>query len=267
LQRSGDIKRIVSVDMLIVTQNRCPPMKYLLVLFAVLTSHAVAASEFSVRCEGGTPPRPYFATFDTDTKKVVFESAPSDVTTYVGSNVFAGEISGPDQPDGKIEFTLDLSRHSRGKLSLILDTKSKTMFWPGLDDGFRPKLTHSCAVIPPRSILSFRSPVAIAHPVTVRCQDVTYGYFTMDVESKRAIFERGGQGSSYGGEVTSARDDDIVLQMQFDGHPRQVTWSKESQTMTSEGIAGDSERPRTTMQCQEIAPRTMIEYYKMLRRG
>ena len=249
--------------MSIITQNRRPPMKALLVLFAALTSHAVAASEFSVQCEGGRSSKPYFATFDTDTKKVVFESSPSDMTTYQGIDVFAGEIDGLNEPNGKIEFTLSLSR---GKLSFILDTKSKTMFWPGLDDGFRPKLAHSCAVIPPRSILSFRSPVPIAHPVTVRCEDMTYTYFTMDVESKRAMFERGGQGSSYGGEVTSASGDDINLLMQFGGHPRQVTWSKASQTVTIEGVPGDRERPRTTMQCQEIAPRTMIEYYKILRR-
>ena len=249
--------------MSIITQNRRPPMKALLVLFAALTSHAVAGSEFSVQCEGGRSSKPYFATFDTDTKKVVFESSPSDVTTYQGSNVFAGETNSPDEPDGKIEFTLRLSR---GKLSFILDTKSKTMFWPGLDDGFRPALMHSCVVTPPRSILSFRSPVPVTHPVTVQCDDMIYAYITMDVESKKAVFERGGQGSLYEGEVVSARGDDIDLLMQFGAYPRRVTWSKGSQTITIEGIPGDSERPRGTMQCKEIAPRTMIEYYKILRR-
>jgi hypothetical protein len=235
-------------------------------LFTAMIFRAATASEFSVRCEGGTPSRPYFATFDTDTKKIVFESAPSDVRTYDGSNVFAGEIDGQDDPSGKIEFTLDLSRLSRGKLSLILDVKSKSMFWPGLDDSFRPTLRHSCAVTPPRSILSFRSPVPVVHPLTVRCEDTGYAYFTMDVESKRAVFERGGQGSLYEGQVISAHDDDINLLMQFDGHPRQVTWTKGNQTITIEGVPGDSQRPRKTAQCQEIAPRTMIEFYKTLRR-
>jgi hypothetical protein len=240
-------------------------MKILMpLLFATFVSHAAAASEFSVQCQGGTPPRPYFATFDTDAKKVVFETAPSDPKTFDGSNVLAGEIDGQDDSNVKIDFTLDLSRFSRGKLSLILDLKSKTMFWPGLDDGFRPTLTHSCTVIPPRSILSFRSPVPIVHPVTVRCEDEGYGYFTMDAESKSAIFERGGRGQLYEGQVISVRGDDIDLLMQFGDHPRQVTWSKEKQTITIEGVPGDSQRPRKTEHCQEITPRTMIEYYKRL---
>src|SRR5581483_6335420 len=209
-----------------------------LVLLVATTGHRAAASEVSVTCQGGNPSRPYFATFDTDTKKVVLESAPSDIKTYEGSNVLAGEIDGEDDANGKVEFTLDLSRLSRGKLSLILDVKRKSMFWPGLDDGFRPALTHSCAVTPPRSLLSFRSPVAVVHPLTVRCEDTGYAYLTMDVESKRAVFERGGQGSLYEGQVISARDGEISLLMQFDGHQRQVTWSKTDQTITIEGVPG-----------------------------
>jgi hypothetical protein len=89
----------------------------------------------------------------------------------------------------------------------------------------------------------------------------------MDVDSKRAILERGGQGSLYEGEVTSSQGKDIDLLMRFENHPRRVTWSQGSQTITIDGVAGDKERPSTTMQCQEITPRTMIEYYKILRRG
>jgi hypothetical protein len=88
----------------------------------------------------------------------------------------------------------------------------------------------------------------------------------MDVGSKRAIFERGGEGSLYQGEVISSRNDDIDLVMQFGSQPSRVTWSKANQTITIEAVAGDNQRPRTVLQCQEIAPRTMIEYYKILRR-
>jgi hypothetical protein len=235
-------------------------------LFALLIAHTAAASEFSVRCEGATPPKPYFATFDTDAKTVVFETEPSDVKTFEGSNVVAGEIDRQDDHNGKIDFTLDLSRLSRGKLSLIFDVKTKTMFWPGFDDGFRPALTHSCTDTPPRSILSFHSPVPIVHPVSLRCEDTGSAYFTIDTESKRAIFERGGRGALYEGQVISTRGDEINMVLQFGGHPRRVTWSKGNQTITIEGVAGDSQRPHSTLQCQEIAPRTMIEYYKMLRK-
>ncbi len=83
--------------------------------------------------------------------------------------------------------------------------------------------------------------------------------YTMDVESKRTIFERGGQGQAYEGEVTSSRGEGITLLMRFGNQPRQVTWSAGSQTITIEGVEGDPERPRTTMRCEQIAPRTMIE--------
>jgi hypothetical protein len=240
-------------------------LKLFPILFVVLITHGVAATEFSVRCEGGKPLRPYFATFDTDARRVVFESAPSDVVNYVGSNVFAGDINGVGfQRDERIGFSLWVPS---GTLSLVLDLRTGTMIWPGLDDLFRPTLKHPCSKTAPRSILSFRSPVAINLPITVRCQDTGYGYFTIDVESKRAIFDRGGGGSLYEGEVTSSRGDEIDLLMQFGGHARKVRWSSSSKTLTMGGIAGDKERPTTTKHCEEIAPRTMIEYYKMLRPG
>ncbi|WP_155253754.1 hypothetical protein [Bradyrhizobium japonicum] len=56
-----------------------------LIPFLMLTSARVTAAElFSVRCEGGAPVRPYFATFDLDAKAVVFETPPIDVETNFG---------------------------------------------------------------------------------------------------------------------------------------------------------------------------------------
>lgn len=234
-------------------------------LLLTLTLDSATASElFSVRCEAGMPARPYFATFDIDAKTVVLESPPASMATPNGINMFVGEINSVGNGiDGRIDFTL---RVDPGKLNLILDCSRRRMIWPGLtgDSTFRPTLTHSCSVIAPRSILSFRVFDPVLHPISVQCDEGGYMYFTMDVESKTALFERGGRGRLYQGKVTEVRGDDIVLLMNFDT-PRQVLWNRSHQTITIEGIDGDRERPRTVMQCEEIAPRTMIEYHKILR--
>ncbi|MEH2528374.1 MULTISPECIES: hypothetical protein [unclassified Bradyrhizobium] len=231
-------------------------------LFLVLTLDCTAATElFSVRCEGGVPVRPYFATFDIDAKAVVFETPPMNVETNFGINAYSGEIISTE--DGKIEFIVPVLP---GRLDLIFDRDQKTMTWPGIDDAtFRPTLIHQCTITPPRSILSFRVRDPIQHPISVRCEDAGYMYFTMDAASKQALFERGKEGRGYRGEVTDVGQDGVTLSMNFDV-PRRVVWSKSRQTVTIEGIEGDAARPRTVMQCQEVAPRTMIEFHRRPRR-
>jgi len=236
-------------------------VRVILIVFAVLATPA-AAAEFSVQCEGGKPLKPYFATFDTDSKRVVFETPPTDVSTYAGSNIFVGDIDSSSNQSGReIDFTLGLAR---GKLSLIFDTDKKTMIWPGLDKELRPRLEHRCMTIPPRSILSFGSPIQITHPVTVRCADTSYEYFTMDVDSKRAIFDRGDQGRLFEGEVTSAGNDQTDMLFHFGALATRAVWNPVSKTVTLESI--DGKNPSTTMQCAEVAQRTMIEYYNIVRR-
>src|SRR6186713_434028 len=76
-----------------------------IVSFLLLTCDGAPASElFSVRCEGGVPARPYFATFDVEAKAVVFETPPINVETNFGINALSGEIISTS--DGKIEFVL-----------------------------------------------------------------------------------------------------------------------------------------------------------------
>ena len=136
------------------------------------------------------------------------------------------------------------------------------MVWPGITSGdpFRPTLTHYCVTTPPRSILSFRSSAPILHPISIRCSEAGYMYFTLDSDSKRAIFERDG-GRLYEGEVTALRGDEIDLQLKG-ATPGRLLWSRSSQTITFESIDGKKEPPK---QCEEIAPRTMIEYHKRLK--
>ncbi|ALK08427.1 hypothetical protein [Blastochloris viridis] len=231
------------------------------ILLLMLTPDGAAAADvFSVRCEGGAPSVPYFATFDIDAKAVVFETPPLSIESYSGIGVHAGEITSMgDGADGKIEFML---RAFRGRIDLIFDRIQNTMFWPGFDSAqFRPQLIHQCTVTPPRSILSFRVREPILNPVSVRCEYTGYMYFTMDAASKQALFERGREGRMFEGEVTDADQDEITLSMNFEV-PRKVVWSKSRQTITIEGIEGDANRPRTVMQCQEVAPRTMMVYHE-----
>jgi len=252
------------------SRNKPSLMKiFLTALLAVLTLDSAAASEFSVRCEGGTPAGPYFATFDTSAETVVFESSSPNAATTDG-NLFAGEISDSgDRFEKPIEFILHSSQHSfhssRYTFTFRFNAERKEMIWPGLEDPFRQTLTHSCVITPPRSILSFRSLEPIGHPITVQCEETTHMYFTMDVDSKKVIFERGGLGSLYEGAVTSAEDDNINLLMNYGGTSGRLSWNRSRQLLTIEDVIGGAE-PRKTLPCREIAPRTMIEYYKMLRR-
>jgi hypothetical protein len=231
-------------------------------LFLVTMLNCAHATElFSVRCEGGVPARPYFATFDVDAKIVVLETPPANIETNFGVNTYSGEIVSSE--GGKVEVLLSLLP---GRMSLIFDRNQRTMTWPGIGDAtFRPTMIHHCAITSPRSILSFRVRDPIQHPITVRCEDAEYMYFTMDAASRQALFERGKEGRTYRGEVVDAGQDGMTLVMNFDV-PRRVVWSKSLQAITIEGIDGDAQRPRTVMKCQEVAPRTMIEFYRKSQR-
>ncbi|MBB5045752.1 hypothetical protein HNR60_000487 [Rhodopseudomonas rhenobacensis] len=237
-----------------------------IILLLVLTADRAAATEsFSVRCEGGVPARPYFVTFDIDAKAVVFETPPLDLETYSDANVYPGDISSVGHGAGeKIEFIV---RGLPGRIDLIFDRDQKTMTWPGLEDfTFRPTLVHRCTITPPRSILSFRVHDPILHPISVRCEDTAgYMYFTMDAASKQVLFDRGKEGRLYQGEVTDVSHDEITLAMNFEGL-RRVVWSKNRRTITIDGMEGDRDRPRTVMQCQDVAPRTMMIYHGRLQR-
>ena len=242
-------------------------MKWLIglpvILLLVLAPDGAAAAEsFSVRCEGGIPIRPYFATFDIDAKAVVFETSPSSVETNFGINAYSGEIISTE--DEKIKFILPVPS---GRIDLTFDRARKTMTWPGLDDDlFRPTLNHKCSVSPPRSILSFRLRDPILHPISVRCEHAGGNvYFTMDAASKQALYERGKEGRAYRGEVTDANQDEIKLLMNFDV-PRHVVWNKTRQTITIEAVEGSASSPLSVTQCQEITPRTMIEFHRKSRR-
>ena len=228
-----------------------------LILSATLQDSAAAKELFSVRCDDGDSGRPYFATFDLDSKAVLFETPPSSAEDTFGSNIYSGTVETTEYD--KVVFTL---RNMSRRIQLVFDQKDRTMIWPGFDEArFRPTLTHRCTVSPPRSILSFRVREPIVNPVSVRCEDAGYMYFTMDVPTRRALFERGREGRTFEGEVTDVAGDEITLLMQFD-QPTRVVWSKNHQTITVMGIEGDRDRPGKVMPCEEVSPRTMMSRHR-----
>jgi hypothetical protein len=232
-------------------------LKVLLAALALLTLDGANASEFSVRCEGRPPSGPYFATFDATARLVVFETASATASSFDGTNLLGGDIVNADAPiDGKVEFTL---RVRDAGVKLIYDDKKHSMTWPGISNGdpFRPILTHPCSTSPPRTILSFRSPVPVVHPITIRCSEAGYIYLTLDTDSKRAAYERDG-GSFYPAKVVAVQDDSIELQLTETGSGK-VLWNKNAKTITLEGADGKKGTPKP---CEEIAPRTMIDFYK-----
>ena len=91
-----------------------------LIAFLTLTpDYAAAAELFSVRCEGGVPASPYFATFDVDAKTIVFETPPINIETNFGINAHSGEII--SATDGKIEFMLRVYPGKDGAFQLYDD--------------------------------------------------------------------------------------------------------------------------------------------------
>jgi len=234
------------------------------VLFLFSPNYAIADGVFSTRCEGGAPDRPYFVTFDIDAKAVVLEPPPWNAGIYAGSPIAGDVISlgGRDKEDVSLMLHVP-----SGRIDPVFNRDRKTMTWPGIGDGtFRPTLVHKCINIPPRSILSFQMSEPILHPISIRCEDTSgIMFFTMDVDTKKVMFERGRMGRAFGGEVTNASNDEIAFLMAFEV-PRRGVWSRSRQTITFEGIENDVSHPRKTMQCQEVEPRTMIVYREMILR-
>jgi hypothetical protein len=85
-------------------------------------------------------------------------------------------------------------------------------------------------------------------------------YLTLDTDSKRAVYERDG-GGSYPANVVAVQDDSIELQLTETGSGK-VLWNRNAKTITFEGVDGKKGTPKP---CEEIAPRTMIDFYKRLK--
>jgi hypothetical protein len=95
-------------------------LRFCLMLLAISAcSQPASAGPVTLRCID-VGDLPYFVTFDTDTKKVVFKSA--------GGNIIEGYVTASEA--GRIAFTLDRGS-SPPNSQLIWDEASSTLTWIG----------------------------------------------------------------------------------------------------------------------------------------
>jgi len=92
------------------------------ILVLALTLDVAAATElFSVRCEGGVPVRPYFATFDLDTEAVVFETPQGNNSTRIASDLaFIPDINAA-RANPSSTYGVQMKRDSAVPLQYFLD--------------------------------------------------------------------------------------------------------------------------------------------------
>jgi hypothetical protein len=106
----------------------------------VVLSSAAMAEQFSLQCVWYEP---YFVTFDTDGRRVVFESP--------AGSALAGRIHASTTE--KIDF--DLLRAGQSKFDLTWSHGDGKLTWIGLPgDPSRPTVVHECSRTTKRPILS-----------------------------------------------------------------------------------------------------------------
>jgi hypothetical protein len=229
-------------------------------LIAATTGSAAAAEPFSMRCADGKASRPYFATFDPQTGRLVFES-----TTR---SLHAGDIR--SAVDDRIAFSIKVDY---GAIELVLERQNNKMIWAGIaGDAFRPLLVHPCAAVEPRTLLAvFADPMvdasAGARPFSLRCTDLGQPYFvTLDRHTKKVVFEGIQGGGIYPGDIQTDSDTRIEFSVAA-GRPTrfEFVWDRRDATLSVKGIPGHANRPTKINQCEEIGARSMVTLYDRLR--
>ncbi|MGB9364434.1 MAG: hypothetical protein WCE79_00330 [Xanthobacteraceae bacterium] len=224
---------------------------------AAIVSSPVGAETFSIRCDAHETKKSYVLTFDTDSKRLVYEST-------LG-NLHRGRITGMRDP--YVSFAVKGDTEIAG----TWDGKQRSMYWPGLPDEVRPTLHHNCTAIEPRTVLlpprtdsgPGERPAA---PFSIRCNSEPFpSHFTFDRASRQALMESMA-GIPSRGEILEA-DGSRIRFMVETGHvpPFSMTWDRQAGAITIEGVPGEPPRPTTVMACSEIAPRSILEMYDRLR--
>lgn len=231
-----------------------------LALLAVAVSSAAAAEPFSIRCTDGKAPRPYFATFDLETNRLVFESSIR--------SLHAGEIKGVS--DDRIQFSI---KADDGRIDLTWDWQHGRMIWAGISaDTIRPTLVHRCVTVAARTPLAVyedptTNPAASTRPFSLRCvseHGMPY-FFTLDRETKKVVVESPHGGRLTPGEIQNASEHRIEFSLAGRGSPDfEVVWDSLDGTVTLKGLPGDRSRPTKVDQCIEIKARSIVTLYDRL---
>jgi hypothetical protein len=232
--------------------------------FALVTVGCLStahAEPVSLRCSDDVNKTAYFLTYDVSTGRSVFES-PAGVAS-------AGEASA----DGD---RIALSLHAaNGNILIYFEPRDARIRWPGFLSGeLRDTLLHTCAAVPPRTILSMVSRYnkpsinGQASQSTFSLQCPGYGqlrYFSLDPVTKNAALETEGPGRVIAGTVTSATDTETRFTLEYASDVRiDFVWDSPKKTLTTVGVAGDVRRPTKTDECDVIAARSIMELYGRL---
>ena len=218
------------------------------------------AEPFSVRCtDPNNQPPTYFATFDLDAKRVVFE-------TPIG-NIFRGDIEQAD--DQRIDFSIKPSIY---KIGLVFDRRASKMVFPGFLTPLeiRPELVHACQFVPVRTVLAIFDNITKSwpnytnlggpvQPTSFRCSGrAAYTYVTFDRLTKKVLMEIQ-QGSSFPGEIETIEGHRVTFSIHVGSTLRRgYVWDDEAKTLTwpLAGAASPDIYP-----CTEIKVRTLLDAY------
>ncbi|MCK9914125.1 hypothetical protein MXD81_33725 [Microbacteriaceae bacterium K1510] len=219
-------------------------------VISIAIASAANAKPFSVRCADDKAPFPYFATFDLETNRMIFER-PS-------GGLYRGVMRSTN--DDEIEFTI---KGDGGRIDLTFKRQQMRMLWAGLGaDWLRPVLSHSCATVSTRTPLSLyddRNYVAnSAQLFSLKCVDLGQVYFfSFDLQSKRAVLESL-SGQPYPGSIQAENEQHIDFII--DTVPKsELRWNEHEKVVTWKGVPGDSVRPTKANRCDKIKTRTVLD--------
>jgi hypothetical protein len=232
-----------------------------LALFLLGLGSVAEAEPVSIRCADEKAPNPYFATFDLDTKRVVFESPLR--------GFYVGEIR--NTADDEIGFSI---KGNYGKIDLVWERQNNRMFWAGLStDPIRPFLVHRCATVDARTLLALYDGLtpnsgAGSRPFSLRCatdSNFLTAFFTMDRETKKVAALSLEGGSVYPGEIQTASEHRIEFFVGKD--PKfDLVWDSHEGTVTWKGIPNESSRPTRVHQCKQVQAGSVLMLYERLAR-
>ena len=236
------------------------------VLFWAATSAAHAAP-FSIRCTDANSFLPlfatYFATFEIDSLRVVFEpgNVGGPTSHLMAGGPFPGVIR--DANDDRITFSVT---HGSSTRDLVWDRRQRQLLWAGGDDT-KPIAIHPCVVVPIRTLLSededeLRRPPESRPPFSIRCTNRWRAfYFTLDTWTKKAILESWHFGGYYRGVITGVDGNRVTFRLDLRGPQGEFVWDGTTSTMAYESVSGHGTNQKEVDPCTNVDLRTVMVYY------
>ncbi|MDO9298647.1 hypothetical protein [Bradyrhizobium sp.] len=231
-----------------------------LILFFLGPWSAAEAEPISIRCADDKTPKPYFATFDLDSKRVVFESSMR--------SFHAGQIKSAN--DDQIEFSI---KADYGNIDLVWERQRRRMTWAGISaDPIRPFLIHRCAIVEPRTLLSESDDLSPtteqgAGLFSLRCatdpSNSLTAFFTLDRKTRKVVMLTLESQSVHPGEIQSASE--YRTEFSVGIAPKfHLVWDSRDGTVTWKSVPNDSSRPTKVYQCKRVEAGSVLMLYEGL---